>query len=179
MAESEEQVETKSKGLSKKMMMIIGAAVLVAGGGGYFAMSKMGGGHKEATKEEAPSSGHADAKSGHGEAKGEKKGGGPDVSGHIYPLETFVVNLSDQGRTRYLKVTIQLEMDKQEATQEVATKIPQVKDALIILLSSKTVDEVTATEGKYQLRDEIVARVNQFLTKGMVITAYFTDFVVQ
>jgi flagellar basal body-associated protein FliL len=32
---------------------------------------------------------------------------------------------------------------------------------------------------KQRLRDEIVLRVNSFLTKGKILKVYFTEFVVQ
>jgi len=33
--------------------------------------------------------------------------------------------------------------------------------------------------GKQRLRDEIVLRLNSFLTKGKVLKVYFTEFIVQ
>lgn len=169
-----EKEEGKPKGSSKMLIIIVGVIIL-AGAGGYFFMSKSSGsGGKEENTHEGKSGGHGEAKGGH-EKTGEKTG----TSGIIHPLDTFIVNLADPNRTRYLKITIQLEMDKSESVTEVSSKTTQIRDALIILLSSKSIDEIAAAEGKYQLRDEIVVRVNQFMTKGRAVTAYFTDLVVQ
>lgn len=182
MSDHEEKEGEEGKPAKKSpMMLIIIVAVVLAGGGGYFFMSKSKA--KVAAPEEAGDAGHgeaAPAKAEHGEAKGEKgkegdKGGG----GVIKPLDTFIVNLADPTRPRYLKITIQLEMDKQETDAEVTAKMPQIRDSLIILLSSKTLDEISTAEGKYQMRDEILARINQFMKKGKVVGAYFTDLVVQ
>lgn len=170
--EKEKEGEAKPARSSKKLLIIV-AAVVLAGAGGYFAMSKSGGA-KDGAAEESKSSGHGEASDGHGSKDGNKAAGG-----HVYPLDSFIVNLSDPNRTRYLKVTVQLELDKPEAIEEVKSKTPQVRDALIILLSSKSMEEIATPAGKYQLRDEIIARIKQFVTKGTVITAYFTDFVVQ
>lgn len=174
MAEKEEKKDDAKPARSSKMLVIIIAAVALAGAGGYFAMSKSGGA-KEGVSEESTGSGHGEAKGGHEE----KKGAGEGSGSFIHPLDSFIVNLSDQGRTRYLKVTVQLELDKQETIDQVKSKTPQIRDALIILLSSKSIEEIATSEGKYQLRDEIVARVKQFAGKGAVVAAYFTDFVVQ
>jgi flagellar FliL protein len=47
------------------------------------------------------------------------------------------------------------------------------------LLSSKDVNAVRTTQGKFQLRDEITQRINGLLKKPGVRSAYFTEFVVQ
>jgi flagellar FliL protein len=49
----------------------------------------------------------------------------------------------------------------------------------LVLLSSKDVNAVRTTQGKFQLRDEITQRINGLLPKPGVRSAYFTDFVVQ
>ncbi len=184
MSEHEEKKEGEEGKPAKKspmMLIIIVAAVVLAGGGGYFFMSKSKA--KVAAPEEAGDGAHgeaAPAKAEHGEAKGEKgKEGDKSGGGVIKPLDTFIVNLADPSRPRYLKITIQLEMDKQETDAEVTSKMPQIRDSLIILLSSKTLEEISTAEGKYQMRDEILARINQFMKKGKVVGAYFTDLVVQ
>lgn len=173
MAEKEEKKDEAKPARSSKMLIIIVVAVLLAGAGGYFAMSKSGGA-KEGAAEEVKSGGHGEAKGGH-----EKKGEAESKGSLIHPLDTFIVNLTDQGRTRYLKVTVQLEIGKQETVDLIKSKTPQIRDSLIILLSSKSIEEISTSEGKYQLRDEIVARVKQFAGEGAAVAAYFTDFVVQ
>jgi flagellar FliL protein len=50
---------------------------------------------------------------------------------------------------------------------------------VIVLLSSKSYAEIGTVEGKYQLRDEIVQRINQFIGSNGVKTVYFTEFVIQ
>ena len=44
---------------------------------------------------------------------------------------------------------------------------------------SKLQDEVGSFFGSFTLKGEITARVNQFLTKGQVKGAYFTEFIIQ
>jgi flagellar FliL protein len=99
--------------------------------------------------------------------------------GTILPLDAFIVNLADKPDTRYLKVTIQLELERPDVSDELTGKMPRIRDALLILLTSKDYESIRTIEGKLQLRDEILDRVNMLLQSGKVKTAYFTDFVVQ
>ncbi|MBI5893157.1 MAG: flagellar basal body-associated FliL family protein [Deltaproteobacteria bacterium] len=178
------------KGLNK--MIIIGGAVallLVLGAGAFFFLNKKDkGADKEdvaaadeepkAKKEKGKEKEKEKGSSSHG-GKGEKKEGAKEDTMGFAALEPFIVNLMDNTGTRYLKITIQLEMDKQEAVEEVKARTPQIRDAVLVLLSSKTYADIGTVQGKYQLRDEVIARVNQILKDGKAKTAYFTEFVVQ
>lgn len=99
--------------------------------------------------------------------------------GAIYSLPPFIVNLNDATGKRYLKLKLDLELAKPEVQAEIVTRMPQIKDSLIILLSSKSFDDIKSVEGKMRLRMEIVSRVNSFLSQGQVKTVYFTEFVIQ
>ena len=160
---------------SSMKLIIIGVAVLLAvGGGGAFAWFKFLAPHKvEAKTTEAKSS------EAHGvEAKPGEPGAATAKIGPILDLDPFIVNLADT-EPRFLKVTIKLELDGAPAKAEVTERIPQVRDALLILLSSKETQMLKPTAGKLQLRDEILQRINSLLSTGQARNAYFTEFVVQ
>ncbi|MEO8046804.1 MAG: flagellar basal body-associated FliL family protein [Nitrospirota bacterium] len=164
-------------GISLKMVIIIVAGTLVLALGGSFAFFKlMAGGHEEGEqKAEAPA-----AKSpvqGEPEAKHvASKAGSP---GAIYDVDPFIVNLADTPEVRYLKLTVKLELESQEASAELASRVPQLRDTILVLLTSKDAASIRTPQGKFQLRDEITQRVNSLLPKPGVRAAYFTDFVVQ
>jgi len=100
--------------------------------------------------------------------------------GPIYALDPFLVNLADQRRkSRFLKVSIQLELDKDATMAELEAIKPKVRDSLLTLLSSKTSDELVTLADKERLRNEIIHRLNAFLMEGKVVEAYFIEFVVQ
>ncbi|WP_297056961.1 flagellar basal body-associated FliL family protein [Thermosulfurimonas sp.] len=99
--------------------------------------------------------------------------------GPFLQLDPFVVNLSDPTGRRYLRVKIALELKDDQALSEANNRIPQINDAIIMVLSSKTVEEVLAPEGKSELRFEIMNKLNQLLGPGKVRGVYFTQFVVQ
>ena len=96
-----------------------------------------------------------------------------------HKLDPFIVNLVDPLGRRYLKVQIELELDNPTTIEEAKKHDSQIRDAIITLLTSKSYGDVDSPEGKVQLRQEIISRVNQFLRHGKAQNAYFTDFVVQ
>jgi flagellar FliL protein len=61
--------------------------------------------------------------------------------------------------------------------EEIEKLKPKIRDIIIIIVSSKTYAQISAKEGKDQLRDEIRDQVNLFLTKGQIQKVYFTEFI--
>jgi flagellar FliL protein len=94
-------------------------------------------------------------------------------------MQPFIVNLVDPSGKRYLKATLSLELDRAEVKSEIETKTVKIRDAVLVLLSSKSFGDISTPEGKRRLREEIVTRINTFLTTGRVTGVYFTEFVVQ
>jgi len=99
--------------------------------------------------------------------------------GPIYPLDQFIVNLVSNNSSRYLKCKIDLELDSPELQQEVDKKLPAIRDLIIRILSSKTVEEIQTAKGKEKLKEEIKRKINEFLTTGEIRNVYFTEFVIQ
>ena len=99
--------------------------------------------------------------------------------GVLYPLDTFTVNLkSDNGR-RYLKVTMDLELSGQELTAEMDNKTAVIRDRIIRILTSKTLEEVSSRKGKDKLTQQIKDTLNGMLDDGQILGVYFTEFVIQ
>lgn len=99
--------------------------------------------------------------------------------GPIYPLEPIVVNLSSEGAKRYLKITLNLELDSPEVVKEMNDLKPRLLDSLITLLSSKKLSDIEGMEGKDNLRREILAQFNKRLSRGKVTGVYFGEFIIQ
>jgi len=168
----------------KKLIMMIGAAValLVLVGGGMFFLGGSKSDKKSAhgdAKVEAKAEGHGEAKAegGHGEGgHGEAKAGG---GGTIYPLEPFIVNIYDGQEIRYLKLKCEFEMANSEVKGDLDSKVAPLRDAILILLTTKTMQEIQDLQGKNTLREQILGAVNKIVPPGKVTKVYFTDFVVQ
>lgn len=99
--------------------------------------------------------------------------------GEIYQLDQFIVNLLTQGGRRYLKTTIALEMSVPELRGELDIKRVLIRDIVIEILSSKSLEEVSTTRGKEKLKEEIAERINEFLLDGGIRNIFFIDFAVQ
>jgi flagellar protein FliL len=78
-----------------------------------------------------------------------------------------------------LKVAIQFELKEAKDEALVKERAPKLRDLVIMLISSKTVEAVSSAEGKFQLKDEILLRANQAMEKETFRNIYFTDFVMQ
>ncbi len=98
--------------------------------------------------------------------------------GDFIPMETFFVNLAGSRGGKIARVTLELEIGSQnkDITEEIERRKPQIRDIIIILLSSKTYEQISTKEGKDNLRDEIKGRLNSFLTKGKIKSILFTEF---
>ena len=173
MAEEEEILEdleaAEAKGKKKPLAMIIGIIVglLVLGGGGYYAYITF---FQEKPVEEVPAEGE--------EGAAEKVE--EDVNlGVMFPLDPFIVNLAGSEGKRFLKVTISLELSTPEVHAELKENIQKVTDSILVLLSSKSFEDVYSVQGKFKLKDEVTTRVNRFLVVGHVKDAYFTEFIIQ
>ena len=102
-----------------------------------------------------------------------------ELLGPIYPLDTFIVNLADKGGKRYLRFTIDLELDGKELESEITKRLPQVRDSILTILPTKRFEDISSAQGKTELRDQMLERINGMLARGQITNIYFKEFVVQ
>lgn len=94
-------------------------------------------------------------------------------------LPSITVNLADPSGNKYLRIGMDVELSSEGAITNLLTQSARVRDAIILLLSSKTSDELVSAEGKVLLKNEVASRLNQILGEPRVVRIYFTDFVIQ
>ena len=99
--------------------------------------------------------------------------------GPIFSLDTFIVNLADKGGTRYLRVTMDLELGNSDLEDELYKRLPQVRDSLLMILPNKRFEDISTVQGKTALRDEMLEALNGYLGQGKITNIYFKEFVVQ
>ncbi|GER93976.1 hypothetical protein A45J_1734 [hot springs metagenome] len=92
-------------------------------------------------------------------------------------LDPFITNIGS-GK-RFLKFSISIELSTPAMAEKAKAKTGMIRDAIIMLITSKTPDDVSSSEGKQQLKDELVTRLNQILGEDSIKNIYFTDFVMQ
>jgi flagellar basal body-associated protein FliL len=109
----------------------------------------------------------------------EGKEGAEKEGSLIVPVDTIVVNLSGSNGRRYLKAKINLEAKDGEVKKLIESKSIQIKDRLISILSSKTLEDIDGLEAQENLRKETKDAVDVVLKVEGVLQVYFTEFVVQ
>ena len=113
------------------------------------------------------------------EAKDGQKATDQLMIGPILPLDTFIVNLADNGGNRYLRVTMDLELGNPELEAEITKRLPQVRDSILMILPTKRFEDISTVQGKTTLRDQIMEAINGFLAQGKITNIFFKEFVVQ
>ncbi|MDR0549697.1 MAG: flagellar basal body-associated FliL family protein [Deltaproteobacteria bacterium] len=119
------------------------------------------------------------ASSGHGAAGGEGAAAPVEAGPVTVELKPFTTNLNEPSGRRYLNVTVALEVDNQEAVDEVNKKMSDIQDSVLILLSSQSVEDISSIDGKERLRSQILNRINGFMTKNKVKKVKYLSFVIQ
>lgn len=174
----------KKKSGNMLLIIIIAVLFLIIIIGGIIAFMMMGSHEEEsaaATHKEASAKG--EGKAAEGEAPAAEGGGGhgsPSTEvGIMFPLDLFTVNLLSESGRRYLKVEMNLELEGEELALELETKKPVLRDIIIRILSSKSLEEISTVKGKETLKEQIVSELNTRVKDGKIKNVYFVDFVVQ
>ena len=87
------------------------------------------------------------------------------------------MNLAEDQGQKLFKVQMEFDVDSVEVQEEINKRMPQVRDIIIILLSSKSYNQISTPKGKERLKEEIRDTVNSFLTKGKINKVLFTQFI--
>ncbi|BCA90313.1 MAG: flagellar basal body-associated protein FliL [Halomonas sp.] len=99
-------------------------------------------------------------------------------------IEPFTVNLADDRYgSRLLYTGITLRVGNEQSKTIIEEHMPQVRSRLLILLSGKQANELTSTEGKEELAQAIISRLNVPLSENQppldLREVLFTEFIVQ
>ncbi|HWW12344.1 MAG TPA: flagellar basal body-associated FliL family protein [Brevundimonas sp.] len=179
------------------LFIVIPAALVVLGGGGGAAFLLM-----------QPKSAAAEEGGGHGAEKAEKKGGGHGAEkkgggGHgggaegeanpalgvisqgpdgvtFYTMPDMVMNIqADSGRPTYLKLKLTLEMQDAELATHLQEEMPRMKDMFQSFLRELRPEDLAGSSGSFQLRAEILRRVNLIAAPGKVDAVLIEEMLVQ
>jgi flagellar FliL protein len=129
--------EVKVKPKNKKILFIIIGSILVlgiAGGAGWYF-----------TKGDKHDSKHA------------KKAEKSSEHAKFIALEPFTVNLQREAADQFLQIGITLKIVQPELEEKIKQNLPEIRSRLLVLLSGKYPSELTASEGKKKLANEIIA----------------------
>ncbi len=97
----------------------------------------------------------------------------------VFLVSDMIVNPAETNGTRFLNTTIGLGVSDKLAQAALEEKSPQIRDALISILTTKTIPELVHPDGKKMLRKEIVRKVDGMIAPHRILDVYFVDFVLQ
>lgn len=160
-----EAAPPKKKG---KLPIIILAVVLLAGGGGaawWFLKAKQPTDSKATASQKA-----ADA------AK-------PPLYTQLDKDLTTGLTRSD-AEDHYLQVEIKIKIANEKVAEKINQRSPEIRDALLLLMTSKSSEDLKTVEDKQRMAAEMAALINKVIqstkpeTDG-VLGVYFTSFMLQ
>ncbi|AIG05457.1 flagellar basal body-associated protein FliL [Pseudomonas fluorescens] len=98
-------------------------------------------------------------------------------------LPAFVANYNQNGRQRYLQVSISLLARNQADLDALKVHMPVIRNNLVMLFSGQSFDSLATPVGQEMLRQKVTASVQEVaqkeLGKVVVEQALFTNFVLQ
>jgi flagellar FliL protein len=99
--------------------------------------------------------------------------------GEVVLLDEFMMNLADPGDDHYIKTTIALGLKQGVTGDEFKDKIAASRDAIVLVLSSEKLEDVSTLQGKIALKQQIKDAVNQAIGENDVAAVYYEDFATQ
>ncbi len=170
----ESEKETKgSRKIPPFAIYAVAGLVLLAAGyfvGTKFIWSSGGSGDQKTTESKG---GKSDGK------EKDKKKGKTEAISTVFMMQDIIVNPSGTSGTRFLSVSIGFEVGTQETFKMFEERQPLIKDALITILGSKTIEQLSDPKQKEITRFQIKKRVEQLLNVDDLAAVYFTDFILQ
>ena len=100
-------------------------------------------------------------------------------------LEPFTVNLLDDRGERFAQVGLTLEVNDSSIDNLVKDRLPAVRNQILLLISSKRIEDLLTPEGKTQLAQEVRALTGRALVgeakdgDNPVRAVLFSQFLVQ
>ena len=155
----DKMVKTDKKPGGRKLTLIIASAVLLlgcGGGGAFWYLNRAQDGMEVQVKQKPPV---------------------------FVNLETFTVNLQSEYGDQHLQTNLTLKMEDATAADLIKLHMPEVRNRVLLLLSSKAASQIAAVDGKRKLAAELLAEIRQPLNENRpelaVQSVLFTSFVIQ
>ena len=176
--EGEETEGGGKKKLPIKLIAIAGAAaVVILGGGGTAAFMLLK--PKPEAAGEHGEKGKKDEKKKEDHGKGGKGGDKPDPNAPVvaegpngvtfYTLPDIVVNMQTaDGRPTFLKLKLTFELPDGHMADELTPNMPRMQDMFQTFLRELRPEDLQGSQGSYQLRMEILRRVNLLIAPAKI-----------
>ncbi|MBS0425376.1 MAG: flagellar basal body-associated protein FliL [Proteobacteria bacterium] len=98
-------------------------------------------------------------------------------------LDVFTVNLQPEENNQYLQVGLTIKARETEVIQEITKQMPDIRNRILMLLSSKKAAEIAGIQGKQLLSQQIAEEIKKSLDseelQDDIREVLFTSFVIQ
>lgn len=141
MADAATPQDSPKKSGSKLILFAVLGALLAAGGAGgaWFALGR----------------GQSDAPATHAKKAAKKP--------LFTTLEPFTVNLQDPRGERFAQIGVTLQFENPDVEATIKDRLPAVRNEVLMLISSKQIEDLLTVEGKRKLAEEIRLRTARAL----------------
>ena len=102
-----------------------------------------------------------------------------ELNQNIYMLNDLVINPAASNGSRYVAMSIGLGVTEEKALEELQNREIQVRDAVNMLLSQKTLSKFIDIKERGALKQEILETINDKMVDYKVESIYFTEYVIQ
>ncbi len=150
---AEEEAKKQKK---KKLMMIVAAVVVLAGAVGYYIYHK--------NNEEAARHAAEEAQKPENILKKQLSERKANATPIYVPMDEIVVNLPGRGGEHYLQTKIVLRTGDSSTEGKIKDNLPQIRDRVITVLSSRQMQEFATVEGKTMLSKEVALVINSIIS---------------
>lgn len=96
---------------------------------------------------------------------------------YLYTIDDIIVNPANTTGEQLLLSSIAFDLGSEENKQEMKTKNILVKDLILSILSSKSVNELSNNNYKDSLRSQIKTEVIKYLPKLTINRIYFSKYI--
>ncbi len=156
---AEASADPRKKKRRKLIPAVLVVLLAASGGGGWFYLQ------------------HKNADAGTAAVPEKKK---PPV---FLTIDQFTVNLTGAGGDHFLQVAFALQLTDAKVADEIKAQMPIVRGRLLMLLASKTAEELGTTAGKQKLMTEILTEARAPLSNSetgkSIESVHFSAFVIQ
>jgi flagellar FliL protein len=161
--------EGGKKKLPLKMLLIAGAAAFVVlGGGGGAAFFLLGSKHAGAPAHKLPPKPKDDKKGGKPDPNAPQVQDGPDGV-VFYTLPDIVVNMqTPDGHPTFLKLKLTFELPDHATADLLDPEMPRLQDMFQTFLRELRPEDLSGSEGTFQLRMELQRRINLLIAPSKV-----------
>lgn len=97
----------------------------------------------------------------------------------IYQMDNLVLNPAGSGGTRFLLLSVALEVKDATTSDMLKGHDAEMRDAILRLFGAKTVDQVAEASARDELRGEVLETLSRMLPAGSIRRVYFPQFVIQ